>query len=73
MLLKVKEMEKKIKVKGMHCKSCEFLVRDSLSDLGVKSKADHAKGEVIIEFDSKKIGLKNIYKAIEENGYKVIG
>ena len=66
-----KDMEKKIKVKGMHCSSCEFLIKDSLNDLGFKAKADYKKGEVIIEnFDSKK--EKNIYKAIEENGYKVV-
>ena len=65
-------MEKKIKVKGMHCSSCEFLIKDSLNDLGVKAKADYKKNEVIVEFDAKKVDLKSIYKAIEENGYKVV-
>ena len=65
-------MEQKIKVSGMHCNSCEFLIKDSLKDLGVKSSADYKKGEVIVTFDPKKIDIKKIYKAIEENGYKVV-
>ncbi|MEK6952112.1 MAG: heavy-metal-associated domain-containing protein [Nanoarchaeota archaeon] len=66
-------MEKKIKVTGMHCSSCEFLIKDSLNDLGIKATADHKKNEVIIEnFDPKKTDLEKVYKAIEENGYKAI-
>ena len=65
-------MEKKIKVKGMHCSSCEFLIKDSLNDLGVKSNANHKKGEDTIEFDPKKVAIKKVYKAIEDNGYKVV-
>lgn len=66
-------MEKKIKVSGMHCSSCEFLIKDSLNDLGISAKADHKKNEVIIEdFDPKKTDLEKVYKAIEENGYKVV-
>jgi len=64
-------MEKKIKVSGMHCSSCEFLIKDSLSDIGVKAKADFKKGEVIVEFDPKKAKIEKIYEAIEENGYTV--
>ena len=66
-------MEQKIKVKGMHCSSCEFLVKDSLNDIGVKAKADYKKGEVLVAFDPKKATMKQIHKSIEENCYKVIG
>ncbi len=65
-------MEKKIKVTGMHCSSCEFLIKDSLSDIGVKAKADFKKGDVIVEFDPKKTKIEKIYGAIEENGYKIM-
>lgn len=65
-------MEKKISVKGMHCTSCEFLIKDSLSDLGVRSKVNYKKGEVIVDFDPKKVTLDRIYKTIEENGYSII-
>ena len=38
-------MKKTLKVKGMHCKSCDILVEDSLSDLeGLQnSKSNHKK------------------------------
>ena len=65
-------MEQKIKVKGMHCSSCEFLIKDSLHDIGVKAKADYKKGEVFVAFDPKKVTMKQIHKAIEENNYKVV-
>mgnify|MGYP001620164536 CR=1 FL=1 len=61
-------MEKKIDVKGMHCKSCELLIKSSLEDLGVRANIDYKKGEVIVRFDSKKITLDKIYKAIEDSG-----
>lgn len=66
------KMEKKIKVKGMHCKSCEVLIQDSLSDIGVKSKVNHKTGEVLIDFDPKKVKIEDIYKSIKENGYEVL-
>ena len=65
-------MEKTINVNGMHCTSCEFLIKDSLNDLGVRSRVDYKKGEVVVDFDPKKVGVEKIYKAIEDNGYKVI-
>ena len=64
-------MEKKIKVNGMHCVSCELLIKDSLNDIGVKSEANHKKGEVLVSFDPKKVSIEKIYKSIEETGYKV--
>jgi len=66
-------MKQKIKVKGMHCKSCELLITDSLNDLGVEAEADYKKGEVSVEFDPGKVTLKQIHKAIEENDYEVMG
>jgi len=65
-------MDKKIIVKGMHCSSCEFLIKDSLQDLGIDAVVNYKKGEIILKnIDVKKIELKKIYKAIEENGYTV--
>lgn len=65
-------MEKTIKVHGMHCNSCESLIVDSLNGIGVKSTANHKKGEVIVHFDLKKVSLEKISKTIEENGYKIV-
>ena len=66
-------MEKiNLKVKGMHCKSCEMLIGDALEDLGVsKSKIDSQKGTAEIEFDEKKTSVDEIKKTIVAEGYKL--
>ncbi|MBI4052847.1 MAG: heavy-metal-associated domain-containing protein [Candidatus Diapherotrites archaeon] len=65
-------MEKMIKVKGMHCKSCEILVADSVSEIsGVESvKADSRKGTVVVNVRDAGI-LGRVKAAIEKEGYKV--
>lgn len=68
-------LSKKIfKTKGMHCKSCEMLVSDSISEIkGVASvKADHAKNTVEVEFGSPATE-DQIKKAIEREGYAITG
>lgn len=66
-------MEKiKLKIKGMHCPSCEMLIKDALEEIGVKnSKIDSKTGEAEIEFDDKKLTLEKIKKTIEKEGYKI--
>lgn len=67
-------MEKIIKVKGMHCKSCEIVLKDSISEIkGVEVlKADSKKGEISVKYTPPNI-LDLIQKTIEKGGYKVIG
>ncbi len=64
-------MEKTINVSGMHCKSCEFLITDSLKDIGVESTADHKKQMIRVKFDPAKVGLDKIRQVIKDSGYKV--
>jgi len=59
-----------IKIKGMHCKSCEMLISDALEDLGVKSKVDSQKGIAVVEFDEKEVSEKKIKKIIKNEGYQ---
>lgn len=60
-------------IKGMHCKSCEMLIKDELMELGVKEcEIDHGSGKAAIVFDKSKIGLSSIKSAIIKQGYKVI-
>jgi copper chaperone len=62
----------KLKIKGMHCHSCEMLIKDALKDIGVKnSKINSKTGQAEIEFDEKKISLEMIKKTIEKGGYKI--
>jgi len=66
-------MKKTLKVKGMHCKSCDILVEDSLSDLeGLQSsKSNHQEGYVDVEFDESKVNIEQIKKVIIDEGYEV--
>lgn len=71
-VVEVKMIKKlKLNVEGMHCASCETLIKDVLSDENVKASVDSKKGEVIIEYDDSKINLDKIKSLIENEGYKV--
>jgi copper chaperone CopZ len=67
-------MKKEFDVKGMHCKSCEMLVKDELEELdGVKSaSASAVKGKVLVDFDATKVKEKDLIEVIKKEGYKVI-
>ena len=66
-------MEKTIKVSGMHCRSCEILLEDSISDIkGAKVlSADHKKGEIKVTIENDSL-LSEIKKVVEKEGYKVV-
>ncbi|MBI5065170.1 heavy-metal-associated domain-containing protein [Candidatus Woesearchaeota archaeon] len=67
-------MKTNLKVHGMHCSSCEVLVKEALTELnGVSNvKVSAAKGEVVVDFDEKKTSLDEVKNAIKKEGYKVI-
>jgi len=58
------------KIKGMHCASCEKILKMEIGDLaGVKAvKADAVKG--IVEVEGDKLDASAIKKAITQSGYK---
>lgn len=62
-----------VPVCGLHCKSCELIIEDRLSELkGVKkSAASFSKSEVEICFDGKAPSADEIARVIKEAGYKV--
>jgi len=62
-----------IMVNGMHCKSCEMLIKDVLLETaGVrKAEASFAKGSVELEFDEKMVDTARIKELIKEQGYEV--
>lgn len=66
-------MKARLEVKGMHCASCEMLVSEALEEIGVRSNPSHEKGTVEVEFDGSEKTLDNIRKAINHEGYEVIG
>ncbi len=65
-------MEKTIKVTGMHCKSCEVLLSEVLSEIAGVSKisVDHKFGIVKLAYSNEKT-LIEAKKVIELHGYKV--
>ena len=67
-------MKTKLNVKGMHCKSCEMLISEGVSEVkGVKSvKADHKKGFAEVDYDDKVSKLDAIKEAIKKEGYEVV-
>jgi len=62
----------RIKVKGMHCASCEETIeRQVLKINGVKAcKADYAKANVSVTFDEARTSLDEIKEKIEEKQYE---
>ena len=59
-------------VKGMHCKSCEMLVKDALLELGVLGcEIDFKSGKAAVTFDSSKLNPGAIKSEVEKQGYKV--
>lgn len=58
-------------VKGMHCRSCEVLIEDALSEIpGVqKVRVDHVTGKVDIDHTKQNIPLSQIEKIITNSGY----
>jgi len=59
------------KIKGMHCRSCEELIKDILSDHGIKNPAlDSANGRLEFSYQEK-ASLERIKKEIEKGGYVV--
>src|SRR3989338_6094250 len=69
----MKKMDRRIDfaVKGMHCQSCEALIKDELSDLKwVKDIViSHKTGKGSVVATGKKITDEKIIEAIETAGY----
>lgn len=72
-IVTVVKIEKiQLKIKGMHCVSCENLIKESILELnGVKdAKVDYTTEKATIEFDNTKTDVRNILKTIKNLGYE---
>lgn len=67
-------MEIKLMISGMHCTSCEKMIAMAVGDVeGAKVVAiSHKTGEATISCKDEKT-LSSAKKAIETEGYKIIG
>jgi Cu+-exporting ATPase len=70
----IKIMKKEIKIVGMHCVNCAMTVEKVLlSSKGIKSaKVNYSNSKGYIEYNPDIIDLKEIYKIIENSGYKAV-
>lgn len=66
-------MKKKFKVKGMHCRSCELIIKESIGEFeGVKSVDVSLKDNTVtVDYDEKKVKEKMLKEIIEKEGYVV--
>jgi len=66
-------MKLKLQTEGMHCGSCEILVKDALGELeGVRNvEASWKTGIVDVDFDESKTDKMKIIETIKKQGYKV--
>ncbi|KKP97793.1 MAG: heavy metal transport/detoxification protein [Candidatus Moranbacteria bacterium GW2011_GWD2_36_12] len=62
-----------VSIGGMHCRSCEILVEEKLSEISKikKIEVNHKKGEAEIFYDSQKPSMMEIENAIRESGYTI--
>ncbi|MAG08459.1 heavy metal transporter [Candidatus Woesearchaeota archaeon] len=62
-----------LNVKGMHCSSCEILIKDSLEETEGISNAEvsHKDGTAEVSFDESKTDEELIKTIIAKEGYNV--
>jgi copper chaperone CopZ len=62
----------KLNVTGMHCHSCETLIKDALEKIdGIKEvQVSHKTGNIIVDYDEKKVSEAKIRELIRKEGYK---
>lgn len=64
--------KKEFNVKGMHCSSCEMLVKDSLEELdNVKKVEASAKDGKVTVYYEDEVDDSKIKKIIKEEGYEI--
>ncbi len=68
---KAKGKKVTLKLSGMHCASCALNIDGALEDCDCVHSAStsYAKSEVTIDFDEKKISIKELQKIIADQGY----
>lgn len=62
-----------VKISGMHCRSCELLVEEKLSEISKikKIEVNHKRGEAVIFYDSQRPSSVEIKRAVCEAGYSL--
>lgn len=63
----------KLPIKGMHCRSCELLIEDSLKGVDHVQSADisYQAGEAIINYEGTAPDMESLKKCIADAGYEI--
>jgi copper chaperone CopZ len=61
----------KLNVKGMHCSSCEMLIKSSLEDVGARNIIVSAKEGTVCCNLAKSVSEDDIKKIIRDEGFEV--
>lgn len=61
-----------LKIIGMHCRSCEAIIKEGLEELAGVRRAEPAllQGNVVVSFDEEKVSVPEIKAKIVEEGYR---
>ncbi len=64
----------KIKVQGMHCKSCEIILKEEIEEIeGVELvHANHNENNIEIDYKIEEVSLERIKETISTEGYEVM-
>jgi len=61
-----------LKVEGMHCKSCEIVIKEALEEAGgVDVQVSEKKGTVSLGIDEKRLSESKVKEIIEKEGYSI--
>lgn len=66
-------VNKKLKVKGMHCPSCEMLIKDILEDENVEViLVNHKTGDLEVSYNENDVDFEEIKRVLAEEGHEII-
>jgi copper chaperone CopZ len=66
-------VNKKLKVKGMHCPSCEMLIKDILEDENVEViSVNHKTGDLEVSYNESDVDFEEIKRVLAEEGHEII-
>lgn len=66
-------MKHEFRIKGIHCKSCEMLIKDALGEFpGIKEiNLSYKTGILKVSFDESQLSKEKIIETIKKEGYEV--
>lgn len=62
-----------VPIKGMHCRSCEMLIEEKLSQIPEvrKMNINHKKGEAEVYWEEQKPNMEEVERAVRDAGYEI--